>query len=401
MASAPLEGVRVLDLSQMLAGPGCAQMLGDLGADVIKVEPHWGERQRKGPVPIDEETSYTFLAYNRNKRGLALDISTEDGIKVLYRLVESADVFIQNFRHETVQRLGISYDHLKAINPRIVYCSISGYGDKGPFKDLPGQDLQLQAFSGLLSVTGYPDEPRPTAPAGGSITDNSAMILAAFGVVSALYHREQTGRGQEVKTSLLAGGLLLQEPLITTYLSNRELPRKAENGHPMSPPPYGVWKGSDGKEFAISSTVDEESWKEFCAFINRPELVEDPRFTNADARREHHSELFSEIREALAQETRDDWLELLRTAGVWATPVYNYEELSSTSHLTDNNMVANMPHPSVETFTSLNSPVYLTEADPGIARRPPMVGEHTREIMEEAGYDKERIDELFDSGVLL
>jgi crotonobetainyl-CoA:carnitine CoA-transferase CaiB-like acyl-CoA transferase len=399
MASAPLEGIKVLDLSQMLAGPGCAQMLGDQGADVIKVEPLWGERQRLGPVPIDEQTSYTFLAYNRNKRSISLDLSTDDGVQVLYRLVENADVFIQNYRAETVDQLGISYDRLMAINRRLVYASISGYGDRGPFSGLPGQDLQLQAFSGLISVTGYPDEPRPSTPAGSSVTDNSAAMLCAFGIATALIHRERTGRGQEVKTSLLAGGLLLQEPLFTTYLSNHQLPRKAENGHPMSPPPYGVWRAGDGKEFASSATIDDESWAEFCALVDRPQLIDDPRFSTGEARRQHHTELFAIIDEALAHETRDEWLRLFRAAGVWVTPVHNYEELCASSHLRDNDLVVDMTHPTGE-FTALNTPISLSDTPREVRRPPPRLGEHTREVLEEAGYEEEAIEALFRSGVV-
>ena len=400
MGRAPLEGVRVVDVSQMLSGPVCTQMLGDLGADVIKVEPIWGDRQRRGPVPIDGQTSHTFLAFNRSKRAICLDLSTDEGQQVMSRLVESADVFIQNLSRRAVEDLGLSYERLGAVNPRLVYASVFGYGDKGPFRDLPGQDLQLQAFSGLASITGYSNETRPSTPAGGTVSDVSAGILIAFGIAAALYDRERTGRGREVKTSLLAGTLLVQEPLFSTFLSTGQLPRKAENGHPMSPPPFGIWKAADGKELAISGNRDPDDWLDFCAIIGRPEIAEDPRFATNEARMENIDALFEIIAEALTHETRDEWLRLLSAAGFWVTRVCDYEELCASSHLRDNDLLVDMEHPSLGRYTTLSTPVAFNDLPTETKRRPPLLGEHTREVLAELGYDGGTIDSLYEAGVV-
>ena len=233
MSCGPLHGIRVADMTQMLAGPVATQMLGDLGAEVIKVEPHGGERARGGTT---DPPRWLFLGRNRNKRGIVVDLKRPEGLDVMHRLASQSDVFVHNQRPAAVQRLGLGYDDLKQINDRLVYASASGYGDRGELSDLPGQDMQLQAFSGLAGINGYPDDPRPSPPAGAAVVDSTTGILIALGVMAALYDREKTGRGQEVKTSLLGGALLLQENSFGPYLATGKLPRKAGNGHPGSAP---------------------------------------------------------------------------------------------------------------------------------------------------------------------
>lgn len=399
MACGPLDGTTVVDMTHMWAGPTCTQMLGDLGAEVIKVEPPGGDRSRGGIAPKNGWVSPIYLAVNRNKRSIVIDLTKEEGRKVMYRLTERADVFIHNFRQKAVEKLKVSYEKLKVINPRLIYASVSGYGAKGPGKDLPGQDLQLQAFGGLLSVTGYSDEPRPSPPVGVSLVDSVTGIIAVVGVLGALHQRDRTGRGEELKTSLLAGALSLQGNILVPYLATRKLPGKAGNGHPLTPPPFGVWKASDGKELAISGGGDE-AWSECCIIIGKPELGSDPRFATRAARLENRDELFDTLQEAFATRPRDEWVRQLRAAGLWVTQVCDYEELCASSQVKNNEMLVEVPHPTGGTFTALNTPVAFTEGSTSIRRPPPLLGEHTREILAELDYCDKAIDSLYACGTV-
>ncbi len=244
MTSGLLDGIKVVDITHMLAGPYCAQWLGDLGADVIKVEATGqGDRSRHSAPSImkDGKIGYGFLAVNRNKRGISVNLSTEEGRNIIYKLVEQADVFLVNLRATTVKKLGLSYEELRRINPKLVYASITGFGDKGPYKDLPGQDLQIQAMTGLMSITGYKD--RTSVPAGEAIADAVTGIQTAFGVLAALYARHDSGVGQEVKTSLFACLLGLFPQQVAFYMGNHLISPKAETGSTHSTPRHPTASG--------------------------------------------------------------------------------------------------------------------------------------------------------------
>lgn len=395
MSCGPLHGIRVLDVSHMYAGPYCAQWLGDMGAEVVKVEStDHGDRVRHGPPPLmkQDKVSYTFLSVNRNKRSIAADLSTEAGRLIVHRLVRRSDVFLHNLRLATAIRLGLAYEDLKQINPGLVYASISGFGEKGPYKDLPGQDLQVQAMAGLMSITGYPD--RVSVPAGDAIADAVTGILTAFGVLAALYARIETGRGQEVKTSLFASLIALFPQQIAVYLGNRDLPPKAETGSTHSTPPFGTWQTRDGKEIAIS-TWREKPWVEFCQAIDRSDLAADPRFVSMSDRWQHRGELRAIIREALLQKTRDQWIPLLRGQGQWVVPVRNFEEVcTADTQLKDNDLMVELEHPVLGPTTVYGMSVKLSETPFTARRHAPLHGEHTEEILRELGYSDREIVKL-------
>ncbi|HJO81285.1 MAG: CoA transferase [SAR202 cluster bacterium] len=397
MSCGPLHGIRVADMTQMLAGPVATQMLGDLGAEVIKVEPHGGERARGGTT---DPPRWLFLGRNRNKRGIVVDLKRPEGLDVMHRLASQSDVFVHNQRPAAVQRLGLGYDDLKQINDRLVYASASGYGDRGELSDLPGQDMQLQAFSGLAGINGYPDDPRPSPPAGAAVVDSTTGILIALGVMAALYDREKTGRGQEVKTSLLGGALLLQENSFGPYLATGKLPRKAGNGHPGSAPPYGIWRASDGKELGVSSGVGPEVWPNFCNAIGRPQLIDDPRFSTAENRLTNRDELFECVNEAMAARPRDEWIRVIRKAGIWAAPVSTYDELTASTQLDDNDLLVDNNYPAAGDFKSLNTPISLGNSKTVVRHRPPGLGEHTREVLTELGYATAEIDSMYRKNVV-
>ncbi len=371
MSCGPLHGIQVLDITHMYAGPYCGQWLGDMGAEVIKVESIGrGDRIRYGPPSTmkNGQMSYNFLAVNRNKRSIAADLDTEEGRLIVYRLVERSDVFLHNLRAATVNKLALAYEDLKQINSGLVYASISGFGDEGPYKDLPGQGLQVQAMAGLMSITGYPY--RVSVPAGEAVADAVTGLLTAFGVLAALYARNETGAGQEVKTSLFAGLISLFLQQIAGYMDSRQVPRKAETGSPYSVPPFGAWRTRDGKEIAISTWRDEP-WIEFCHAIDRPALAEDPRFDSTGQRWEHQEELRAIIREALSQKTRDEWIRLLRGQGQWVVPVRNFQEVcTADTQLSDNGLLVELQHPEMGPTTVFGMPIKLSET-PFTARQHP------------------------------
>ena len=399
----PLSGVRVLDLGRHLAGPTCAQYLGDLGADVIKIEnPERGEDGRgAGPPffdangPAERGESAFFLSANRNKRSLALDIKRPEGKAIFRRLAADADVVVENFRPEVMGALGLSYESLSEINPRLIYCAISGYGADGPFANRPGLDNIIQGFAGLMTVTGF--EGGDPTRVGIPIADLLTGLLGAFGVVAALQARERTGRGQRVETSLLESMLGTMGFQAVRVLNGAGVPPPAGNHHPINAP-YGIFRTQDG--FVTIGATGEKRWPKFCEIIGRTDLPSDPRFNSNGTRYANRLELAEIIGEALQAHTSAEWEPILNDAGIPCGPIHKLDEALEHPQVLHREMVVEREHPVMGTVRLLGMPVKLSDTPTGVWRTPPLMGQHTDEILRELGMTDEELAGLRASGVI-
>lgn len=392
----PLKGIRIVDLSRLLAGPFCTTILADLGADVVKVEalPD-GDLYRKSP-PLDGGESVSFLAVNRNKRSIAIDFRKPGALDLVRDMVERADVFVENFKPGTVEKMGLSYDRLSALNPRLIFASISGFGRSGPYGDLPGVDQIAQGMSGFMSITGQ----TTTGPTrvGVPIGDLVAGMWAAIGVQSALIARQTTGRGQRVDTSLLGGLIGLLSVQGQRWLSLKETPEVAGNHHPVSSP-YGLFHARDGV-FNLSATTPT-MWQNLCQHLGMPWLVEDERFATGSARLKNRKELERLLDERFAQRSRDEWIAELRKLGIPAGPVYDISEVFSDQNILSGGVIETIAHPTIGRLAQLASPLKMEcFADGSIRRPPPLLGEHTAQILHEFGLSDQGIADLKEAGVV-
>lgn len=385
----PLDGIRVLDLTQVMAGPYCTMILGDLGADVIKIEPPGsGDLSRSmGGARLRHTSgeSAPFLALNRNKRSVVLDLKWPSDRATFHALVGTADVVVENFRPGVAQRLGVDYETLVTLNPRVIHAAISGFGQNGPWADRPGFDLIAQAMSGVMSVTGEPE----AAPVkcGVPIADLAAGLFAVNGILAALVARIRTGRGQRVETSLFEAGLALSVWETAEYWATGEPPQRMGSAHRLSAP-YQVFRTADGHVALAALTPGQ--WTQLTAVIGRAELATDPRFATNDARLAHRVALAHEIEAALAQRGTDEWVELLLEAGVPAGPILDYPRVLAAAHTAARGMVIDMTHPTAGRVRALGSPIGLSDTAPRVRRPPPRLGEHTAEILAELGLPPER-----------
>jgi crotonobetainyl-CoA:carnitine CoA-transferase CaiB-like acyl-CoA transferase len=392
----PLHGIRVLDLSRLLAGPFCTTILGDLGADIIKVEalPD-GDLYRDAP-PFHGGESVSFLAVNRNKRSIAIDLRKDGALDLIREFAEQADVVVENFKPGTMEKMGMAYETLSARNPRLIFASVSGFGRKGPYGDLPGVDQIAQGMSGFMSITGQP-ETGPTR-VGVPIGDLTAGMWTAIGVQAAIIARHTTGKGQRVDTSLLGSLIGLLSVQGQRYLSLGEVADVAGNHHPVSTP-YGMFHGSDGV-FNFSASTGNK-WEVFCKHIGMEWLTSDPRFKTSGLRRDNRKELERLVDERLQTRPRDEWIREFRALGMPAGPVYDIAEVFSDEHMLVNGMVETIEHPSIGPLRQLASPLKIEAFKNGSIRRPPpRLGEHTREILNEFGIGAERFAALARAGVI-
>lgn len=389
---AVLSGYRVLDCSIAMAGPFAAQRLGDLGADVIKIEPTAGEWQRFAAAggAAGNEINVSFLSLNRNKRSVALDLKSAEGKAALRTLVATADVFLQNYRPGVAARLGVDYESLRAINPKIVYVSISGYGEDGPYRDRPGQDLLVQAMSGaMLSHGRAGDAP---APAGQYLADAVTASTAFEGVLAALLHRERTGEGQLVTVNMLDAVTTLQMQELSVFTVGGKPQQRSEepHAHVYIRAPYGVFRTSDG--FLALAFADPEQ-------LGR--LIGEPAFEGWAAEVEgwtKRDELSSLVQAKLLERPTEHWLETLGGAGMWVGPVYGYEELVADPQIIHNGTFVEYDHPTEGHVKTPGFPYRFSRTPPRVDRGAPLVGEHTREVLAEAGYAPAAIDDLIASG---
>jgi crotonobetainyl-CoA:carnitine CoA-transferase CaiB-like acyl-CoA transferase len=378
MSGPALEGVRVIDLSAYLSGPYCSMILADHGADVIKIErPQEGDEARRMPPFINGESA-PFMLWNRNKRSVALDLKAERDRVLCLDLVRDADVFIENFKPGVAARLGLGYDALAALNPRLIYCSISGFGQTGPHRARGGFDLMVQAMSGIMSVNGPEDGPPHRVPM--AIADIGAGMFAAIGVLAALQARTRTGRGQHVDTALYDAAVSFGLYEAAHLFATGENPPRLGQAHRASAP-YQVFRTSDGWITIGANT--QALWIKFCEVIGRSEFARDPRFHNNAARVANRPALAALVQEALAAATTRDWMARFEAAGIPAGPVQTYAEVFADPQVKAREMVAELEHPSAGKTRTLGIPVKLSDT-PGALRHPaPRLGEHTEEIIEE------------------
>jgi formyl-CoA transferase len=391
VSAGALDGLRVLELTQVMAGPFCGQILADMGADVIKVEaPGTGDtsRQTLGFRMRGDDTA-AFLAVNRNKRSVTLDLKDERHRAAFHKLVETADVVLENNRPGVAAKLGADWDTLSAINPRLIHASISGFGQTGPYAMRPGYDLIAQGLAGIMSVTGEPDgNPVKCGP---PIGDLSAGMFCAIGILSALAARERTGRGQQVDTSLFEGALALSVWETTELWATGRVPGRLGSAHRLTAP-YQALRTRDG--YLTIGGNNQKLWERICTVIGREELASDPRFATNDARMANVAELAAELEASLAARGTDEWVDALLEAGVPAGPIHDYEQVFADPHTQAREMEVRIEHPVEGTVRGLGIPVKLSDT-PGAVRRPaPLLGQHTREILQEAGLGDAEIEAL-------
>jgi crotonobetainyl-CoA:carnitine CoA-transferase CaiB-like acyl-CoA transferase len=375
-----LAGLRVLELTQVMAGPFCGQVLADMGADVIKIEPPDGgdqSRRSLGFAMRGEDTA-AFLAVNRNKRSAAIDLKDPEQRELFYRLVKTADVLIENYRPGVAARLGVDYETLSDLHPRLIYASISGFGQTGPYAMRPGFDLIAQGLAGVMSVTGEPGgEP---VKCGIPISDLSSGLFCAVAILSAYVARERTGRGQRIDTSLFEGALALSIWETAELWATGRTPEPLGSAHRLTAP-YQALRTRDG-HITVGGN-NQRLWERTCAAVGREDLVEDPLFaTNAD-RMANRAELVAELESALAARDTDDWVETLEAAGVPVGPIHDYRQVFEDPHTLAREMMVEVEHPVEGTIRALGIPVKLSDT-PGAVRRPaPLLGEHTEEVLRE------------------
>lgn len=391
-----LEGIRVIDLTQAMAAPFCTMNLADMGADVIKVEPPGAGEPTRRPGPAQKNGhAATFMAVNRNKRSLTADLKRPEGGEIVRRLAATADIFVQNYRPGVAERLGVGFTHLRAINPRLIYCAISGFGATGPYAGRGGDDLIAQAMSGIISVTG--DEHGPPAKAGIPISDLAAGLFGAYGILAALEHRERTGEGQFVDTSLLEAAMALTVWESTEYWVTGNAPRPLGSAHRLAAP-YQAIRASDG-HFTIGANTDR-LFGAFCRAIARPDLLDDARFAGRNERLANRDALIAEIEKTTAAAPRSVWLARVAREGVPSGPINTYPEALSDPHALARDMVVDLTHPAAGPIKALGIPVKLSDTPGSVDRPAPLVGQHTEELLVELGYTEAQRRTLREQGVV-
>jgi len=396
MSNGPLQGVRVLELAQIMAGPTCGAMLADLGADVVKVEKIPGGDDSRGyREPRVNGISAPFLMLNRNKRGIALDLKSAGGRDVFMRLVRDADVVIENYRRDTMEKLGLGYEALAAENPALIYCAITGYGRDGPLADRGGFDLVAQGFAGLMAITGEPG--RPPVKNGNPVSDINAGLLAAIGVLAAYADRLKTGRGQLVDTSLFEAALQQTYWHAASYFATGESPGPLGSAHILTAP-YQAFQASDG--YINIGGANQSNWERIADVLGHPEWREDPRFADNTARMRNRDALADAMNAVLRTRTRGQWMAVFDAAGVPAGPVHSLGEALEHPQTRARGMVVDLVHPDAGATRAIGCPVHLSRTPARITRPAPRLGEHTREVLREAGYTDSDIDDLVASRIV-
>ncbi len=392
----PLDGIRVLDFTMFQQGPQATMVLADMGADVLKVEsPVFGDLGRHLTYHGSDNFSSYFLAHNRGKKSITVHLKTEGGQEIIRRLVERCDVLAHNFRPGVMERLGLAYEDVRALNPAIIYARASGWGSKGPKARHPSFDVAAQARSGLVGVTGEPDG--FPLPAGAAVADYAGAMNLVIGILAALLVRERTGVGQQVESSLLGASVAMQAWEIQTYLIGGQW-RKAGRGHPYLPTIWRVFKTADS--YAVVGGMPENRWPAFCRALGMPELQEDPRFENFFARRDHLDELYDILDGVFLRRTTEEWMKVLEPADMICAPVATYADVVADPQVLENDYIVGVQHPNRGPMQVVGSPLRFSETKIEVQAAAPELGQHTEETLLELGYTWDDIAAFREKGAI-
>jgi len=389
-----LAGLRVLDVTQFMAGPFCAMLLADLGADVIKVEPPGGDSTRQMPGAVGVDTP-SFNAVNRGKRSVVVNLKMTEGRDLFQRLARSTDILVENYRPGVMTAFGVDYQQLAPLNPRLIYASISGYGQTGPHRTKGGFDLIAQGVSGIMSITGEPGG--PPVKAGVPLTDLSAGLFALVGILAALDSRHRTSVGQQVDTSLVDAGVALSVWEATEYFSGIGIPAALGSAHRMNAP-YQAIRCADG--YITIGAANERLFQRLCTALEHEEWIADPAFSDNPSRVIHHEALASRIESITAEKPCAHWLAVLDADGIPCGPINDYAKVFSDPQVLARGMVAEVDHPTLGHLKTLGSPIKMSATPPNVGRRAPLLGEHTDDVLREAGYGESEIQSLHASAIV-
>ncbi len=392
----PLKGIRVLDLTRILAGPYAAMILRDLGAEVIKIEQPVVGDEARGIGPFKNDFSLYFMSINRGKKSLTLNLKSQLGKEIFVELVKQSDVLVENFRPGAMKRLGLDYETLKKHRPSLLYAACSGFGQTGPYAGRGAYDMIIQGMGGIISITGEPD--RPPVRVGTSISDLTAALFTAIGILSALRHRDQTGEGQLIDVGMLDCQVAILENALVRYLSTGEVPQPLGRRHPTITP-FEAFESADG--YVVIAMGNNVLWKKFCDHVNQPELVDDERFCTNALRTEHHDELFPILAEIMRQRSTEQWVTALEEIGVPCGPVNTVDKVATDPQVLAREMIVEVEHEVTGTVGIPGIPIKLSETPGRVDAPAPNLGEHTEEILTGLlGLGSDEVDRLKQQGVV-
>lgn len=393
--SGPLKGIKVLDLTHVLSGPFATMLLGDMGADIIKVEiPGRGDSTRLSGPPFQRGMSAYFICVNRNKRSVCVDLKKKEGIEIIRTLVKDCDVVVESFRPKVMARLGLSYGNLKKIKPDLIYASLSAFGTKGPYKDHPGFEFIIQGLTGLVSITTEPG--RRPAKIQIQLVDLCAGMFQAFAIMGALYHRNQTGKGQRVEVSLLESTTAMLAHLAGIYFMTGKVPVGLGTKNPVVMPSQGF----KTKDSYVTVVTQPQHWERFCKALGKPEWIKDENLSRSPYRVEHYAEVEEMIEEVTATKTTDEWLKRFDEQEVAAGPINTVEQCFSDPQVKALEIVKTVNHPKIGKVKVLKQPWKLSVTPGGIRLPPPVLGEHTVQVLREIGFSSKKIKTLKEKGVI-
>lgn len=389
---APLDGIRVLDLSRVLAGPWCSQNLADLGADVIKVERPgtgddtraWGPPYLKNAQGNDTSEAAYYLSANRNKRSIAIDISTPEGAELVRKMAAKCDILLENFKVGGLRKYGLDYESIKAVNPSLIYCSVTGFGQTGPMAPLPGYDFMIQGMGGLMSITGERDDRPGGGPqkAGVAVADLFTGMYATVAILGALHERSRSGLGQHIDIALLDCQVAMLANQALNYMTSGNIPKRAGNAH-QNVVPYQVFAASDGH--LIVAVGNDSQYRAYCEVLGRPDLGVHPDYATNSQRLINRDALIAELEEIMKTRTRDEWIESLQKVGVPSGPINNLKQVFEEPQVKAREMWRTLPHPVAGTAPTTASPIRFSDTPVQYRMAPPLLGQHTEEILEELG----------------